>query len=255
MSKAPAVDYALQILERLAKSEQGEGISSLSADTGINKTAVSRVLEALTEGGWVYCNDPEKKRYALTLRPFTLMAQGLDTRDLMRTAMPYVRQLAEETLDSAYLAVPDEREAIYLAHCDGNRDVRISGRVGGRYPLHCSAPGKVLLAFQSEECAAAYFDAPTEKRTFRTVTEWEVFRKEREEIRRLGYAVDNEEFGQGILCMAAPIFDASDRVIAAVGISTSTVYCDAATMLAEQGKRVLSAAEHITALMGGKING
>ena len=163
MSKAPAVDYALKIIEAYAASNQNLGISDVSALLGINKNAVSRTLEALTEGGWLYCADEAGKKYALTRRPFALLAKGATLHSPVEQAEPVVRALHEKTGDSTYFGVLDGDAVMYLLHHDAVHDLRIGGRVGGRYPLHCTAPGKVLLAgMETSVCCTFMTEAERE---------------------------------------------------------------------------------------------
>ena len=74
MSKAPAVDYAIEIIEFIANSDTEIGIADISNSLGINKNAVSRVLDVLLEKSWIYISNPTQKKYKLTLRLFSLIS-------------------------------------------------------------------------------------------------------------------------------------------------------------------------------------
>jgi len=145
MSKAPAVDYALEIIEFFSNNNSEIGIADISNALNINKNAVSRVLEALVEKNWIYMSDNSQKKYKLTLRPFSLIAGHTNSNSMTKIATPYIEQLNKELGDSVYLGVKNGRNVLYLIHCDSTKEVRINGRAGGEYPLNCSAPGKILL--------------------------------------------------------------------------------------------------------------
>ena len=224
MSKAPAVDYALQIIELFTRSNDELGIADISNSLAINKNAVSRILEALLEKNWIYMSNSSQKKYSLTLRPFSLICGHTSNNNIAKIAMPYLEKLNKKLGDSVYLGVKNGRNVIYLVHCDSTKEVRINGRVGGEYPLNCSAPGKVLLSYSESDDIKAYFNDPISKMTENTIVDYSHFISEAINIRQSGYAVDNEEFAKGIICIASPVFDFDGRIVACVGLSTLTLY-------------------------------
>lgn len=246
MSKAPAVDYALQIIEYAAGRNNEVGISDISNALGINKNAVSRVLESLTEGGWLYLSDSERKKYRLTLKPFSILSKGIAQNTLVKLARPYLKVLNETLGDSVYLGVKHGNSVMYQLHFDSVKEVRINGRVGGSYPLHCSAPGKVLLSYCDKEFIENYFKSESLKRTENTVISAQEFFKQSEEIKKNGYACDNEEFARGIICIACPVFDSEGEASAAVGISSLTVYDTVKSLVNEKLPLLRQTAESIS---------
>jgi len=243
MSSAPAADYTILILETLALSPIPMGISDISHKTGINKNAISRILGSLVESGWI-CQ--EELKYQLTLKPFRLTSNALGRIDLYDAAQPLLNRLWQETGDSCYLAVLEDNGALYLGHKDSARDLKIAGRIGGSYPLINSAPGKVLLAYSGEEYRTHYL------RDIKQLSEEQirVIEEKCACIREQGWATDIEEYGPGVICFAAPIFDMYGKVIGSIGISTSTVYFDEKTMIADPGAKVLAAAREISRRLG-----
>lgn len=219
-SSAPAVEAATQIINFLSKSEQETGISEISRGTGINKNMVFRILNTLENAGWVYCKD---QKYSLTLLLFGLASKPISRLSLNTAATPVLYDLLNKTGESTYLGILKDDKTLYLQHFDGVKNVRVAGRVGGEYDLYCSAPGKVLLAYADEKFIEEYTSRRLIKKTRNTICEKSVLFSELECIRRNGYATDKEEFGSGITCVAAPVFDFSGKVIAAIGCSAFTV--------------------------------
>ena len=224
MSKAPAVDYALDIMEYFAINNRPIGISDISNALNINKNAVSRVLEALIEKNWIYACEENQKKYNLTLRPFSLLSNNVRSNRFVRIAAPLLENLNNELGDAVYLGVKNGKNVLYLLHFDSKKEVRINGRVGGEYPLNCSAPGKVLLSYSESDDIKAYFNDPISKMTENTIVDYSHFNTEAINIRQRCYAVDNEEFAKGIICIASPVFDFDGRIVACVGLSTLTLY-------------------------------
>ena len=217
---APAVEAATKIISFLSESESEIGISEISRGTGINKNMLFRILNTLENDGWVYRRE---QKYALTLLPFKLTSRAVSRMSLNTAATPILYDLANETGESTYLGIIKDGAVLYIQHIDGVKDVRVAGRVGGEYGLYCSAPGKVLLAYSDADYIEEYLSRQLEKRTKNTITERSALLSELDAIRRKGYATDCEEFGNGITCVAAPVFDHTGKVIGTVGCSAYTV--------------------------------
>ncbi len=254
MSKAPAVDYALEIIEYFASQNTEIGISDISNALQINKNAVSRVLEALLEKNWIYMSDGSQKKYRLTLRPFSLITKYTENNSLVKIATPYIEKLNRIFGDSVYLGIKNGRHVLYLVHCDSTREVRINGRTGGEYPLHCAAPGKVLLGFSHIEEIRNYFHTPIERKTENTIMDFDSFMAEADKIKKAGYAIDNQEFAKGIICIAVPVYDSAGNVAASIGVSTLTLYEELDT-LTEKYKLLKKAADEVSTNLGysGKV--
>lgn len=250
MSKAPAVDYALGIIEFFASKNEEIGISDISNALNINKNAVSRVLEALLEKNWIYMSDSTQKKYSLTLRPFSLIAGHANNNNIIKIAKPYIEQLNKELGDSVYLGVKNGRNVLYLIHCDSTKEVRINGCAGGEYPLNCSAPGKILLSHSDTDEIKNYFNTPVDKRTENTITDFDSFMIEANGIKKSDYAIDNEEFANGIICIAVPVFDYEGNVVASMGISTLTLYEDVDSLINNKYALLKKAANEISLCLG-----
>lgn len=252
MSKAPAVDYALEIIEFFTSNNSEIGIADISNALNINKNAVSRVLEALVERNWIYMSDNSQKKYKLTLRPFSLIAGHANNNNMIKIAKPYIEQLNKELGDSVYLGVKNGKNVLYLIHCDSTKEVRINGCAGGEYPLNCSAPGKVLLSYSGTDEIKNYFSTSIDKRTENTIADFDSFMIEADRIKKSDYAIDNEEFAKGIICIAAPVFDCEGNVAASIGISSLTLYDNIDTLINDKFSLLKEAADEISLCLGAK---
>lgn len=245
---APAAESAVQIIAFLSACEQEVGVSALSSGTGINKNMAFRILNSLEKEGWVYCRD---QKYSLTLLPFKLLSKPVSRLSLNTAAAPVLCALHDRTGESTYLGILKGDKVLYIQHLDGVKDVRIAGRLGGEYDLYCSAPGKVLLAFADPDFVERYLSAELQKHTANTITDPEAMRTELQSIRELGYATDREEFGNGITCVAAPIWDHTGKVIGCVGNSAFTFDHNTQEIVDQLLPYVLHAAQEISARLGG----
>lgn len=246
---APAVDAATKVIRFIAEEKSDVGISDICRGTDLNKNMVFRILNSLEAQGWVYCDD---QKYGLTLVPFYLSSKALSKMTLNNAAYPSLYKLWRKTGESTYLGTLKGDKVSYLQHFDGTGDVRVAGRVGGEYDIYCSAPGKVLLANAGDEFITEYLKNDIEKRTDKTITDKEEFKKELQNIREKGYATDKEEFGNGITCVAAPIIDMSGKVIGSIGCSAFTLNGDCQSVIDRLLPDVLEAANEISTCLGYK---
>lgn len=213
---APAAEAAIQVVEFMAEEKTAVGITDICQGTGLNSNMVFRILNSLQKSGWVYDTN---RKYALTLRPFRYTSTALMHTTLQSAALTPLQTLWNTVGESTYLGVLDGDRVLYTQHLDGRGDVRVAGRVGGRYILHGTAPGKILLAYADPTVIAEYCANQLTMRTPNTITDPDAMQKELCWIREHNYALDKEEYGRGIVCVAGPVFDASEKVIASIGCS------------------------------------
>lgn len=248
---APAAEATTQIIAFLAECEQETGISEISRGTDINKNMVFRILNTLEKEGWVHCNG---QKYSLSLLLFGLASKPLSRLSLNMVATPILCDLLNRTGECTYLGILKEDKVLYIQHFDGTKNVRVAGRVGGEYDLYCSAPGKVLLAYANNDFIEEYTSRALEKRTEYSITEKSALLNELALIRNNGYATDREEFGNGISCVAAPVFDYTGNVVGCVGNSAFTLNRDSQSVIDRLLPPVLKAAKEISVCLGGDKN-
>lgn len=246
---APAVRSALRILEVLCSAGQALGVSEVARAIHENKSLTYRLLSTLRDEGWVAAEEPGP-RYRVTLVPFQVISQAVRALDLRKAAAGPLRELWDEFGESFYLAVLHDDAALYIEHLDSRQNVRIAGMIGGRYPLHCAAPGKILLAYGGDELFERVCAAGLTRSSENTLVEPDALRRDMELVRRRGWATDNEEFGRGILCFAVPVRDHNEEVVAAIGTSVTTVAHSMQTLIERLGPRILAAGRVISQRLG-----
>ncbi|CAJ0793026.1 Pectin degradation repressor protein KdgR [Ralstonia psammae] len=223
-----AVDKVFTILG--AMGELGAvGPSELSQRLGMSKTTVHRFLQTLKGLGYV-AQEGDTDRYRLTIRLFELGAKALENVDLVREADIEMRRIAQLTRETVHLGAFDEDAIIYIHKIEGDYGLRMQSRVGWRKPLYSTAIGKVLLAYMPpDESRAVLSRVEFKKPTQKTLGSAEAVLSILPRVRQQGFGEDNEEQEDGLLCIAVPVFDRFDRVIAGLSISFPTMRCGADT--------------------------
>jgi IclR family transcriptional regulator, KDG regulon repressor len=216
-----AVERAMQILSSFDGQDAELGVSEIAQVTGLHKATTHRILMTLCNGGFLERTaDGEKFRLGLELVELGLRAlQGLDFR---RAAFPYMQQLVERFQEVCTLSIFDRGQVLYVEVVHSERSLTIAARVGRHLPAHCTASGKVLLAFLPPQVAEPVLNAPLAVYTEKTITLPARLREELEVVRQRGYALADEEFEVGIWAISAPIRDIDGNVIAAMSIPFPT---------------------------------
>ena len=142
--------------------------------------------------------------------------------DLRHEALPYMKELVQKWDETCDLSIFDQGRVFYIEVLRGNHALTISAAVGQRLPTHCTASGKLFLAYLVEPDLNAVLDQPLKKYTENTITSSDELRKQLDIIYSQGYAVDYEEYELGICAVAAPIFNRMGNVIAAIGSPSPT---------------------------------
>ncbi|MEN3281450.1 MAG: IclR family transcriptional regulator, regulon repressor [Solirubrobacteraceae bacterium] len=174
---------------------------------------VRRLLARLEEEGYLTISQDGRRRYELTMRLVALAGQVVENSTLARRARPYVTALHERTGLTAHLAVPSYRSVLCLVHqAPEMTDVRPQLRE--LVPAHCTAGGKVLLAFRERWRDSVLADRALERQTDRTVVDPAALRRELDVTRDRGYATEDGEFQLGVRAVAAPVFIDGDPAAA-----------------------------------------
>lgn len=218
-----SVRRAFAIIEYLAEHEDLVSVRALARDLHMVPATAYRFLATLKDLGYVQ-QDPEDARYQLTLRFAWVASRVLDRTQLRRIAHPHMEQLTAATNETTHLAVIEGKQIVYIDKVDNFQAMRMRSRIGTRGYLHSTAVGKSMLAhLPQEEREAILNGLQLTPLTKNTLTDPRLFRSHLEEIRRRGYAIDDEENEVGIRCIGVPLFDHAGRLAGAVSISGWTI--------------------------------
>ncbi len=203
-----SVDRALDLIEALVAAEGEVAITALATRTGLHVSTVHRLLATLLRRGYVRQN-PETSRYYAGAKLATLSEGRSRFGELRLRARPLLRSLTEATRETANLVVLDDLQAVYIETMPSPQVVRLFTAVGNRTPLHATGAGKALLA----NLPAARRDALLERLdlrgyTARTIVDRGALRRTLDEVREKGYALDDEEYDEGVRCVAVAVVGA-----------------------------------------------
>jgi DNA-binding IclR family transcriptional regulator len=210
---------ALDLIEIIGESGS-MGIRQLSARTGFPPATVHRIVAALVERGYLRQNR-NTRNYSLSTR-FLEFADSVQQRfDLVPIARPHLERLSMNTGESVNLCVLDGPVVVYIDHVHSQKHIlRTFTRLGARVPLYATGVGKVYLSRMGAEELDSYLgNVKLERYTKKTIMDKNGLLEELERIRERGYAVDDQEKEDGVRCVAAPVFDHSGSIAAAISIS------------------------------------
>jgi IclR family transcriptional regulator, KDG regulon repressor len=219
--KVDAAAKALELLSVFSYREPRLSLADLATRTGIPRATAFRLLSTLEQSGFLA---KDHGAYQLGIKCFVLgniVAGGLDLRE---TARPHLAALRESTRETTQIAILDHWQVVYLERMLSPLSVGyMRSRAGAILPAYCTGLGKALLAFRSEAEVAAW--AATQKFTAltpRTITTAKRLLKELALVRERGYGLDLEEREKGVTCIAAPIFNHTGDVVAAISVAGPT---------------------------------
>lgn len=213
-----SADRVLRVLEVFSPNERDLSLSQIADRMELPRSSVHRLLATLTGHGFVE-RDPTTRRYRLGIRLFEIGSAAIHGRGLHSAAHPVLEELALTTGETCHLAVLSEGEAVYVYKIDGTSSISMTSRVGGRAPCHCTSIGKVLVAWAGEDLFKRLVWNGLRPYTTRTITRPADLAEELARVRAQGYALDIEEYEEGLRCAAGPVRDHAGRVVAAIGIA------------------------------------
>lgn len=213
-----SVSIALSILDCFSVSPE-LGPSAVAREVGIAKSTASRMLAVMASRGVL--ERREGGRYRLSLRMFEYGQLALNRLNLFEVSVPILAHLRDRVRDLVQLGIPIGAEILYLDRFEAqNLDPRFHGQLWRRVPGHSSSSGRAIAAF-NPPVARAIFDAGLTRRTRYTVVDPNRLAEILQDVRRLGYAVTDQELEEGITSVAAPVKVTDDqgvRAVAAVSV-------------------------------------
>jgi IclR family acetate operon transcriptional repressor len=191
------------LLEVMAAKDQRYSLQGLVEETGLPKPTLHRMLQQL-EGAGLLQREGDGRHYGIGTRLRRLSENLLFNDSLHGARHTVLRQLVEEIGESCNLTSLSGSEVVYLDRVETAAPLRFYLHPGSRVPVHCSASGKIFLSQMSAaQRRRLLSNAPLETYTAKTLTDPEALEKEVQRVRKDGFAIDNEEFLPGLLCIAA----------------------------------------------------
>lgn len=220
--RVQSLGRGLDLLDLIARSgRDGTRLTDLAAGIGLSKAATYAMLQTFLARAFVIAiGEGTGRRYRLGMSLVRLGDLATSNIALTDIAMPILRALTQEVGLTSRLAVLDDGYAVVVGRADGPGAVRFDAALGRRELPHCSAVGKALLAAMPRtEARAILQKVGTPRRTPRTLAGLTVIEKDLDGIAKRGYAVDDEEDTEGVVCLGTCIFDRAGAAIGAISVT------------------------------------
>ena len=240
------VDRALTLMEMIAEEPITQ--QEIEQKTGLNRTTVSRLLTTLMLRKYIEKN--EANRYQIGLKAVEIASLRLNQIELKTEAVPLLRQLSMKLGQVCHIGMLSDGEVVYIEKIEPVSSIRMFSAIGKRVPVHSTSLGKVLASgLNDDEIKEIFKQKGMEQLTENTITDPEEYIREIHTVREKGFAEDREENEMGIRCIAAPVRDYRNQIVAA--ISTSGYQTPMTTEYGEPVRRqVMETAKEISLRLG-----
>jgi IclR family transcriptional regulator, acetate operon repressor len=210
------IDRAAQLLTLVLEADQPRALSDLAGDAALPKSTASRLLGALERQGLI-----QQRGLRGSFEPGPVLRRFAHRGQLVELAQARMEALSAASGETVNLAVPSPLGVEHLAQIESRHFLGTGQWVGRRVPYHCTAVGKVLIAFGGAD------PGPLDPLTPATIVDRERLAAEIEQVRRDGFATAVDELEVGLSGLAAPVFGAGRKALAALSISGPTLRLDA----------------------------
>ncbi len=209
---------ALQVLEYVTRQGRDVTLTEAVQELKLPKTTVFRYLQTLSAASFLE-HDVKRDRYRSGGRFRELARVDRSFQKLRDHAQPEMRRLAETFRETVNLAVLSASEIVYIDIVDTGRPVRMQARVGHRHPVHSTSLGKAMAAYLPSESLDPIYRMALPAMTINTLTDGRSLRRQVDDVRRRGYAIEVGENEDGLMCIGVPILDGSGYPVAAMSLS------------------------------------
>ena len=213
-----SVAHALDVLEQFVGESEELGVTELSKRLKLHKNNVFRLLATLESRGYIEQNRATEN-YRLGIRCLQLGQSYVQHMGLLRQARPIMADLVRHVRETTYVAVLRRGAIVPVDAVEADRSVRITSPLGEALPLHCTAAGKALLAFEPEDDQRALLPDGLPRFTDRTVIDRQALLQQLRQVAQTGYAIDMGEHVEDVRAVAAPIRDYTRTVVGTLAIA------------------------------------
>lgn len=217
--KVPNLEKGVAVLELLSYSNTGMTLQEIKTELDISQTTAYRILNTLVRLGYLLYNESLKK-YRLSRKMLTVGFRSVQEHNLLERVLPRLRSLRDLLKETVCFGVMGADKALFIEQAIGAHPFCFVLSPGKSIDLHCSAPGKAMMAFLPDNARDSFL----QKMDFRaynanTLTNRADYLMELDRVRMQGYAVDHEEEMTGVICVGAPIFNYSGSPCGSIWIS------------------------------------
>lgn len=239
----------LDVLRAFNRTGRKMTLSQVASETGNTRAGARRILLTLVNEGYAVTDG---KLFDLTPLVLELGHSVLSSKGVWDIAKPFIDHLSQETGESVSAAVLDNNDVVYVSGAQYHRVISVGISVGARFPAHCTANGRVLLAAQPEDqWPAMLANIELSKKTDKTITDPKEFRKALEQVRNQGWSFVDQELEIGLMSIAAPVKTSTGVLVGAINVGVPTLRMSPDEMVSDILPKLQSAVANISkALMG-----
>jgi DNA-binding IclR family transcriptional regulator len=249
-----SVEKALCIMDLLCDADE-LSLGEISQKLLLDKGTAHRLIATLKSSGYVEQNLANKK-YSISFKIFEMGSKTVDKRGLRKTAEPFIEECSKQVGETVNLGIRNKSNIIYIDKIESHETIKVGLSIGKRIPLYCTGLGKVLLAFYDMELLDTILsEQEFISFTSHTVKNKEDLLKQLIKIRNDRFFIDYEEYIEGLICIAAPIFDYLNEPVAAISISIPKYRYDNKDKEIDYSKIVIDTANKISTKLGYKNGG
>lgn len=217
--KVPNLEKGLGVLELLSYSPIGMTLQEIKQELEISQTTTYRILNTMVRLGYLFYNDKIKK-YRISKKILAMGLRSIEEHDILESVLPHMRSLRNHVKETVCYGVIGNEKILFIEQAIGTHPFCFVLSPGKVIDLHCSAPGKAVLAFMEPSVRESYLRLMTyEKYNENTLTCETDLLKELEQVAQCGYALDQEEEMIGVVCLGAPIINCHGIPIGAIWLS------------------------------------
>ncbi|MBI2985570.1 MAG: IclR family transcriptional regulator [Deltaproteobacteria bacterium] len=213
-----SVSHALDVLEQFYGSADEIGVTELSKRLKLHKNNVFRLLATLEARGYIEQNRATEN-YRLGLKCLQLGQTYIQQMGFLLQAKSTLEELVKTARESSFVAVRKGAVIVPLDFVEARSAVRVVSFLGTTLPLHCTAPGKIYLAFDSEEGLSQSLPEKFDRYTDKTIIDRRVLLEQVKEVSEAGYALERAEFMEEVIAVAVPIHDYTRTLVGSLAIT------------------------------------
>ncbi len=234
----------LDVLRAFNRTRRKMTLSEVAAETGNTRAGARRILLTLVREGYAVADG---RLFDLTPKVLELGFSVLSSKGTWDIARPFIEHLSEEIRESVSAAVLDEYSVVYVSGTQFHRVISVGITVGRRFPAHCTATGRVLLAaLPDAQWPDMLASIQLTRMNERTVTDRDEFRAILEDVRAKGWSLVNQELEIGLMSIAVPVALSSGAIIGAVNVGIPTLRMTPEGMVDEILPKLQTTVENIT---------
>ena len=211
ITRVQSIDRAVKILECFNEENKELRLSEISERLNLNKSTVHGIISTLKYNGFI-SQDDETQKYKLGIRFVEFGDLVINSMNIRNAALPVIDGVSDKIEETVHVAMLDGVDVVWIEKRECTKSIKTSTKIGARLPAYTTADGKMIICYQNKDRIKTYLPKRIPQHTQNTITNKGEFIRKLEEIKKNGYAIDNEEYVEGLKCVAAPIFDHDGKV-------------------------------------------